>query len=745
MKMMKKISVCCLSILAVSGMLGGVQAFQGFAPENSLVSAVDTAVSAEPKAIFSDVSAQAGKPVHVTLENLTADTISYEWTVGGKKISNSFDSYTPTEQDYEKLISCTVTADGKEYTASMYFSELPVVYINTNDGQDVTSKEEYVKGTCSIQGNSEFTNETQLYTGDIKIRGRGNYTWEHPKKPYKIKLDTKTDLFGMGANKHWVLIAEYVDPTHVRNGVMPQISETLGMEYTATNQPVVVMLNGEYHGLYHLSENVRIGKERVNIFDWEDTASDIAKAVYKAESASGITKDQRDELEDQLVENLEWVTSGTFNYNSKTYQVSEYVTLPEGIDGGYLLELDTYDAYHTKQVSDFETTGSQPVQFKSPEYAVTNSAMYNYAKDYIQSFEDAVSADDFYTDGKHYSELFDMDSLVKYWMMLELTANSDGMRFSNYMYKDFGTIFKIGPAWDYDWTWNAGYTVPTNEWWTSQSYYNESVHWYKYLAKDPYFITKAYELYQAHQKEFAEIYADGGKIDSYADKIETSALADTQKWHSGTDWAEEVSKTKDYVKNRYQWFDTQFTSPENLAESLGYDASDNLEVTNVSTDNGKVVVTATAVGVSAETITFHVNGKYAGEAKIQDDLTATLEISPSLLEKNSNSLNTVQIRMKDADGNYLKSSSTGRGGWGGWNPWEQTTSSTSTVYSNFATFTADYNSLVKTGYSVSDVKILQDWLHGKKVTIPEGKNYDLNQDGVWNICDLALLKKILMK
>ena len=627
----------------------------------------------------------------------------------------------------------------------MYFSELPVVYINTNDGQDITSKEEYVKGTCSIQGNSEFTNEAQLYTGDIKIRGRGNYTWEHPKKPYKIKLDTKTNLFGMGANKHWVLIAEYVDPTHVRNGVMPQISETLGMEYTATNQPVVVMLNGEYNGLYHLSENVRIGKERVNIFDWEDTASDIAKAVYKAESASSMTKDQRDELEDQLVENLEWVTSGTFTYNSKTYQVSDYVTLPEGIDGGYLLELDTYDAYHTKQVSDFETTGSQPVQFKSPEYAVTNSAMYNYAKDYIQSFEDAVSADDFYTDGKHYSELFDMDSLVKYWMMLELTANSDGMRFSNYMYKDFGTIFKIGPAWDYDWTWNAGYTVPTNEWWTSQSYYNESVHWYQYLAKDPYFITKAYELYQAHQKEFAQIYADGGKIDSYADKIETSALADTQKWHSGTDWAEEVSKTKDYVKNRYQWFDTQFTNLETLAESLGYDASDNLEVTNVSTDDGKVVVTATAVGVSAETITFHVNGKYAGEAKIQDDLTATLEISPSLLEKNSNSLNTVQIRMKDADGNYLKSSSTGRGGWGDWNPWEQTTSSTSTVYSNFATFTADYNSLVKTGYSVSDIKILQDWLHGKKVTIPEGKNYDLNQDGVWNICDLALLKKILMK
>ena len=88
------------------------------------------------------------------------------------------------------------------------------------------------------------------------------------------------------------------------------------------------------------------------------------------------------------------------------------MTLPSGIDGGYLLELDTYDDYHAKQVSDFETSGKQPIQFKSPEYAVTSPEMYNYAKDYIRSFENAVSADDYYAeyDGKqqHYSDLFDI-------------------------------------------------------------------------------------------------------------------------------------------------------------------------------------------------------------------------------------------------------------------------------------------------------------------------------------------------
>lgn len=124
-------------------------------------------------------------------------------------------------------------------------------------------------------------------------------------------------------------------------------------------------------------------------------------------------------------------------------------------------------------------------------------------------------------------------------------------------------------------------------------------------------------------------------------------------------------------------------------------------------------------------------------------MSASIEVSPSLLEKSSTALNTVQIRLKDADGNYLKSASTGRGN--RWNSWEQITDSDGTVYSNFKTFTADYASLVQSDYDASDVKILQDYLHGRTVTIPDGKEYDLNGDGIWNIYDLIQLKKILIQ
>lgn len=746
-------------ILAFAVVIGTTAPTANFRLRNENAYAADT-VQTNIGVSLTNTVMKAGVPVKAVLNGITAADVKYSWTVGGKAVNTSGDSYTPTENDYEKMISVTVTADGKSYTASAYFSTLPVVYISTDE--EITSKTEYIAGTCHIQGNSEFSNAAQLYSGAISIRGRGNYTWEHNKKPYKIKLDTKTDVLGMGESKHWVLLAEYMDPTHLRNEVMPELSKTLGFDYTADSEAVAVVLNGEYNGMYHLGENVRVAGNRVNIYDWEGTAEDIAKALYKKQKSSGMTKDDRDALEDQLVEDLEWVTSGTFTWNGTEYKVSDFVTLPSGIDGGYLLELDTYDDYHVKQVSDFETEGQQPIQFKSPEYAVTNSEMYNYAKNYIQSFENAVSADDYYADydgrSQHYSDLFDMDSLVEYWLMLELSSNCDGMRYSNFMYKDFGEKFKMGPSWDYDWTWNASYIVPTNEWWTDQEYYNQTAHWYKYLALDPYFITQAYELYQANKNTFAKVYADGGMIDTYASELELPAKADLAKWHEKQVFDDEVAKTKEYVTERFKWLDEQFSDVETLAKSLGYEASDKLTVTDIASQNGKLQITAQVTDSQAAAVTFHINGILAGEADVQNG-TAVLTIGTELLKNKDDALNTVQIRMKNADGEYLaeeeKQSSSDPWGRGGWDPWGQTqqTDVGSLVYSNFKSFTAEELGLsvsvkgdvnMDGEFNISDVVLLQKWLLAVPDTkLANWKAGDLSQDGRLDDFDIIMMRQLL--
>ncbi len=752
-------SIC---LLAVSGAIAA-NAVNGIyaLPQNALFSANLTAAAAETGAgaAFSVTSATVGQPLNLTLTGgITAQ--SYAWAIDGTAINYNGAAYTPTADDLEHMISVTVTAsDGNDYSASLYFSTLPVVYIDTEGGAEVTSKTEYLGGICKILGNDEYKSSTQLYNGAVKIRGRGNYTWEHDKKPYKIKLDSKADLLGMGANKHWVLIAEYVDPTHIRNDVMPKISEALHMEYTAECRPVILVLNGEYNGLYHLSENIRIGSERVNIYDWEETAEDLAKAFYTAQKANGMTKDERDVLEDALVKDLRWITDGTFTWNGTTYFVSDYLVIPSDITGGYLLELDTYDEYHVEQISDFDTENDQPVQFKNPEYACTNDAMFNYAKNYIQSFENAVMSADFYTeaDGQtlHYSQLFDMDSLVKYWLMLELTSNSDGMRYSNYMYKDFGSLFKLGPAWDYDWTWNAGYTVPTDAWWVDQFYYNDTQHWLQYLVSDPYFLTEAYLCYQDAAEELTQMYADGGWIDQAAETVRDAAAADLAKWRPSYVFDDEIEKTKTYVTSRYTWLDAQFASVDTLMDSLGLEQSEKISIDSISASgSGGIAVTVSVSDASAKTVTVQMNGLHAASAPLQNG-KATLEIPVSYLKSDAQSLNTLQVRAQLADGSYLitKTQSSGGGNqnpWGG-NPWgwaepEREANSSDSAFTVFTAAELGIQ-LVRGDVNNDGSFTLADLVMMQKYLLSDGdltvwKNGDFDGSGTINAKDLTLMKQL---
>lgn len=135
--------------------------------------------------------------------------------------------------------------------------------ISTEGGSKIESKENYVKCNITVtHENSEWSLE-EIPGG---IRGRGNSTWEwYPKKPYRIKFDKKQSLLGLGAAKSWVLLAEYRDPTDLMNTFVFELGNLMGLPYTNHNRYVEVVLNGEEIGLYHLTEQVQQGKERVNI------------------------------------------------------------------------------------------------------------------------------------------------------------------------------------------------------------------------------------------------------------------------------------------------------------------------------------------------------------------------------------------------------------------------------------------------------------------------------------------------
>ena len=142
-------------------------------------------------------------------------------------------------------------------------SQFPYIVINTENGEPIVSREEYLNCTVSI------TDDNELYSVEnvsAKIRGRGNSTWEVEKKPYKLKFDKKIDLFGNGEAKDWVLIANYFDLSLVRQYLAFQVGAVFDKLWTTSStQFVDLYLNDEYLGVYMLCEQVEVQKNRVDI------------------------------------------------------------------------------------------------------------------------------------------------------------------------------------------------------------------------------------------------------------------------------------------------------------------------------------------------------------------------------------------------------------------------------------------------------------------------------------------------
>lgn len=140
---------------------------------------------------------------------------------------------------------------------------LPQLDIATSGNAPINSTDDYVTATLSIDGLGVFDN----YKGGAQIRGRGNSTWNLPKKPYKFKLDKKEKLLGLAAEKDWVLLANYLDGTHLLNAVSMKTGQLMGLPFTNHIEPVEVNLNGQYLGLYMLTEQIEVKNNRVNIGD----------------------------------------------------------------------------------------------------------------------------------------------------------------------------------------------------------------------------------------------------------------------------------------------------------------------------------------------------------------------------------------------------------------------------------------------------------------------------------------------
>ena len=121
------------------------------------------------------------------------------------------------------FVSCAFFSGEPDYENKLYNPTLarlertgiPVLQINTADGEAIDSKEIWKDASFELTGS--HCGFEDLTINEIKMKGRGNSTWEQPKQPYSIKLAEKESVLGMPKSKRWVLIANYSDKTLLRN------------------------------------------------------------------------------------------------------------------------------------------------------------------------------------------------------------------------------------------------------------------------------------------------------------------------------------------------------------------------------------------------------------------------------------------------------------------------------------------------------------------------------------------------
>ncbi len=142
---------------------------------------------------------------------------------------------------------------------------LPVIRIDTQGGVDISSKEDYLQTNITVVDPANPAHSFTRTEYRDQVRGRGNTTWGYPKKPYRVRFQNRTSLFGLVEARNWVLLANYQDPTLMMNIIAFELGQRFGLPFPHHYVPVDLFLNGKYVGNYLLTEHNQTGAGRVDI------------------------------------------------------------------------------------------------------------------------------------------------------------------------------------------------------------------------------------------------------------------------------------------------------------------------------------------------------------------------------------------------------------------------------------------------------------------------------------------------
>lgn len=398
--------------------------------------------------------------------------------------------------------------------ATPYSRTLPVMFINTDGAVPITSKEEYIYAEFYIDnmGIEGIANVGSKENPELmQIRGRGNYTWTaFDKKPYRLKLDNKMPLLGMKRSKHWALMANADDNlAGLRNTVGYEVSRRLRLEWTPSQQPIEVVLNGDYIGLYMLTETIRVATDRVNISEQAD------------------------------------------------YETDRF-----GITGGWLVEIDNYE--DEEQIRTVEGNGKNIwATYKSPEH------LSDEQRTYLTGFINTTNAAIYVTDKTNngWERYIDVDELARFYLVQELLDDTESFHGSCFWHKENGDSTKMmfGPVWDFGNAFHRG----TDRFIYDRPAFTQT--WIGEIAKFPHFqevVKKHWDRFELlHYDEMDDF------IDNFIEQIYQATMSDATRWpqYGNPDILNDRDTFKSYFHNKHNWLAGQWGVPEKVTGDVNLD------------------------------------------------------------------------------------------------------------------------------------------------------------------------------
>ncbi len=420
-------------------------------------------------------------------------------------------------------------------------SNLPIVVINTGSLTIVNEPKIMADMGIIDNGNgmlNHLTDPYNNYNGKIGIEIRGHYSASLPQKPYGFETwdatgtDVNVSLLGMSPEHDWALLSTYNDKAFVRNTLSNNLFQEMG-HYATNSKYVEVVVNGQYQGIYMLSEVIKRDNNRVNI--------------------------------------------ATLNTTD--------ITWPE-ISGGYIIKTDYWNSTNSWQTSysPIDHPGMQiHLAYDYPSEVNIVPSQKTYIQGFVYDLETALYGPNYADPLTGYRKYMSVTSFMDYFFVNELARNVDGYKKSCFYHKEkddsTGTIGKLkaGPVWDFDWalkdisdcsifqaTDGSGWSHHINDCNTD----NYSPGWMIRLLQDSIF---ANEL-RCRYENLRHTVLDTTYLFHYMDSV-SIYLNEAQKRHYGywghmgqatgtpeiqgprISFAQEMSELKAWLRRRINWMD----------------------------------------------------------------------------------------------------------------------------------------------------------------------------------------------